>query len=73
MSNKIHEYFERKPTKWNIVDFLNECNEELFKSKIGLYISLSKTSVTPRKGKSVNEQRSCSIDIERQVFFHFVG
>ncbi|CAG8707124.1 13362_t:CDS:2, partial [Racocetra persica] len=41
----IHEYFDRASPKWNILDFLNECEAEQFDQKIGLYIrSLEKVA-----------------------------
>ena len=32
---KIHDYFKRKCTEWNITEFLNESKEEPFQLKIG--------------------------------------
>jgi hypothetical protein len=52
MSSKIHKYFKRNPAKWNIVDYLDECDEELFKNKLGLYImSLENISDTEKGEK----------------------
>jgi hypothetical protein len=40
MSRKyIHKYFEREASKWNILDFLNECDIEPFERKIDCYTS----------------------------------
>ncbi|CAG8477785.1 11474_t:CDS:10 [Acaulospora morrowiae] len=36
--NKIHKYFSRKYSKWNIVGFLNECYIEPFNLKIDAYL-----------------------------------
>ncbi|RIB30786.1 hypothetical protein C2G38_2308390 [Gigaspora rosea] len=34
----IHKYFNRKPSEWNILSFLEECELEQFDSKIDCYI-----------------------------------
>src|SRR5688500_1615245 len=34
-----HKYFDRKPDDWNITGFLNECEIELFRDKIGCYLT----------------------------------
>ncbi|RHZ47418.1 hypothetical protein Glove_581g11 [Diversispora epigaea] len=39
MSEKVYKYFKCKVSKWNIVDFLKECELEPFKQKINCYIS----------------------------------
>jgi len=36
--NGVHKYFDRKPTKWNIREFLDECEEETFQRKIEVYL-----------------------------------
>ncbi|CAG8683725.1 20638_t:CDS:2, partial [Racocetra persica] len=35
----VHNYFNREPCDWNITDFLNECELELFRDKIGCYLT----------------------------------
>ncbi|CAI2183699.1 6157_t:CDS:10, partial [Funneliformis geosporum] len=36
--NEVHKYFDRKPMKWNIREFLDECGEETFQRKIEVYL-----------------------------------
>ncbi len=36
--SKIHEYFKRKPSEWDIVAFLNDCEKEPFETKIDEYV-----------------------------------
>ncbi|RIB19293.1 hypothetical protein C2G38_1275749 [Gigaspora rosea] len=38
MPGHIHEYFNRDPANWSILDFLNESDEEPFSLKIDFYI-----------------------------------
>ncbi|CAG8561366.1 8290_t:CDS:10 [Ambispora leptoticha] len=37
---KIHDYFKRKCTEWNITEFLNESKEEPFQLKIGRQVEV---------------------------------
>ena len=39
MSGKVHKYFERKASEWNIVAFLYECELEPCERKIDCYLS----------------------------------
>ncbi|RIB16188.1 hypothetical protein C2G38_2247178 [Gigaspora rosea] len=41
----IHEYFNRKSAEWTIIEFLNECKEEIFRKKIDSYLKLLQTIV----------------------------
>ncbi|CAG8605688.1 890_t:CDS:2 [Cetraspora pellucida] len=52
-NNNIHEYFNRKSAKWNIVDFLNESKDKpLFRDKIDAYNkSFEKLLLTQKKKK----------------------
>ncbi|CAB4411216.1 unnamed protein product [Rhizophagus irregularis] len=34
----MHKYFDRKPTNWNIWEFLEECDEKTFQRKIEVYL-----------------------------------
>lgn len=36
--NRMHKYFDRKPTNWNIWEFLEECDEKTFQRKIEVYL-----------------------------------
>ena len=38
MSNKMYEYFDRKPSEWSFQGFLDECDLEPPKKKIDCYI-----------------------------------
>lgn len=51
MSNEIHEYFIRKATEWNIIDFLEECSEDDFQKKIDKYLKSLDTIVNLEQGK----------------------
>jgi len=48
---KIHDYFKRKCTEWNITEFLNESKEELFQLKIGLYLKSLETINDNEQGR----------------------
>jgi len=39
----MHYYFNRKPSKWNINDFLNECNLKTTRAKLRLYLKCLET------------------------------
>ncbi|PKK58338.1 hypothetical protein RhiirC2_720601 [Rhizophagus irregularis] len=41
--HKMHYYFNRRPSNWNINDFLNECNLKTTRAKLGLYIKCLET------------------------------
>ncbi|GBB99867.1 hypothetical protein RclHR1_03660014 [Rhizophagus clarus] len=51
MSSGIHEYFKRKSADWNIRDFLEECNEARFQTKIDKYLKSLDTIVAHEQGK----------------------
>ncbi|UZO21196.1 uncharacterized protein OCT59_013595 [Rhizophagus irregularis] len=36
--NRMHKYFDRNPTNWNIWEFLEECDEKTFQRKIEVYL-----------------------------------
>ncbi|CAB4413389.1 unnamed protein product [Rhizophagus irregularis] len=44
-----HKYFNRKPDDWNITDFLNECEAELFRDKVGCYLTSLETIINTEK------------------------
>ncbi|RGB25542.1 hypothetical protein C1646_675505 [Rhizophagus diaphanus] len=48
---KIHNYFKRKCTEWNITEFLNESKEKPFQLKIGLYLKSLETINDNEQGK----------------------
>ena len=37
MAKEIHKYFDKKSNEWGILDFLNECDIEIFEKKIDTY------------------------------------
>ncbi|CAG8671667.1 5908_t:CDS:2, partial [Paraglomus occultum] len=58
--DEIHEYFERKSSEWNIVDFLEECDRSSFslRDKIGKYISSLETIVTTTETTDRRHERA---------------
>ena len=48
-TRKAHEYFERRPSEWNILGFLNECDQEPFQNKISVYL-MSLEIITQTEG-----------------------
>lgn len=71
MSNIIHKYFERKPANWNIVDYLDECDEKLFKNKIGLYIMSLETIFNTEEGQK-HEKAKELLDRYRKASLFFI-
>ncbi|RGB23272.1 hypothetical protein C1646_774762 [Rhizophagus diaphanus] len=53
----IDKYFERKYTKWNIIDFLNECDIETFEGKIDHYLKSLRAIVDYEKGTKQDKAR----------------
>jgi len=47
---EYYEYFDIKCSKWNILDFLKQCNVELFDVKIDYYLKYFKTIVSCEQG-----------------------
>lgn len=54
----IHDYFKQKYTKWCILGFLNECDEEPFKRKIDLYIKSLITIIDEVEGKRRRREKA---------------
>ncbi|GBC12508.2 C2H2-type zinc finger transcription factor [Rhizophagus irregularis DAOM 181602=DAOM 197198] len=52
---KIHEYFERKTSEWNIIGFLNECNIETFRRKIYCYLKSLENIANTEEGRRRNK------------------
>ncbi|CAB4390674.1 unnamed protein product [Rhizophagus irregularis] len=62
--HKMHYYFNRRPSNWNINDFLNECNLKTTRAKLGLYIKCLETiaggnNEDSQKKKLLNKYREC--------------
>lgn len=36
---KVHQYFERRPSEWSVLGFLEECDQEPFQAKVALYLT----------------------------------
>ncbi|CAG8641702.1 1503_t:CDS:2, partial [Paraglomus occultum] len=53
----IHEYFERASSKWNVTDFLEECDLEPYHRKIESYISSLEIIADIEKGKRRDKAR----------------
>ncbi|CAG8626884.1 912_t:CDS:2, partial [Diversispora eburnea] len=49
---KVHKYFERTPSKWNITDFMDECALEPFDRIIEFYISSLEIINDTKDGKA---------------------
>ncbi|RUS23636.1 hypothetical protein BC938DRAFT_474848 [Jimgerdemannia flammicorona] len=47
--HKLHKYFDRKPSDWKVVGFLDECDIESFDQKISCYISCLEVLVKNEK------------------------
>nr|CAG8636176.1 9328_t:CDS:10 [Entrophospora candida] len=68
----MHEYFTRKSTDWNILDFLNKSDMETFDKKIEQYITCLETIVSNETGSRhekaqllLNKYKQASIKIGR--------
>jgi hypothetical protein len=48
---KIHEYFSRKSSEWNIIDFLEECDDDDFQKKIDKYLRSLDTIADNEQGR----------------------
>ncbi|CAI2188008.1 13967_t:CDS:2 [Funneliformis geosporum] len=60
--SRNHEYFERKPEGWSIVDFLNRCDSELFDAKLDRYIKSLKTIVDEQGQGERAEKAKCLLE-----------
>ncbi|RHZ50423.1 hypothetical protein Glove_499g18 [Diversispora epigaea] len=62
-----HKYFDKKTSEWDILDFLNECEEEQFGLKIHQCItSLEKIVSFKQSSKGVREGTLLQTDISRR-------
>ncbi|CAG8640635.1 226_t:CDS:2, partial [Diversispora eburnea] len=46
----MHQYFDRNPSKWNIEDFLKECDSKTTRAKLSLYIKCLEKIVNTEEG-----------------------
>ncbi|CAG8654668.1 17515_t:CDS:2 [Funneliformis caledonium] len=59
MSRKsIHKYFKRETFKWNVLNFLNECDIEPFERKIDCYTSSLDIIVNNKKDRGCKEAQT---------------
>ncbi|CAG8659544.1 23937_t:CDS:10 [Cetraspora pellucida] len=49
---RVHKYFSRKSSDWNIIDFLEECDLETYRKKIEEYLLSLETIVKMEKDQS---------------------
>ncbi|CAG8648984.1 2125_t:CDS:2, partial [Funneliformis caledonium] len=54
---KIHKYFERKVSEWNILGFLSECNIEPFRNKIKCYLLSLEDIASTEEGRRKEKVR----------------
>ncbi|CAG8653751.1 16235_t:CDS:2 [Rhizophagus irregularis] len=59
----IDKYFERKYTKWNIIDFLNECDIETFEGKIDHYLKSLRAIVDYEEGANQDKASGVTGDL----------
>jgi len=62
----MYEYFTRKSTDWNILDFLNKSDMETFDKKIEQYITCLETIVSNETG-SRHERAQLLLNKYKQV------
>ncbi|CAI2196808.1 18498_t:CDS:2, partial [Funneliformis geosporum] len=53
-----HEYFERNPETWGIIDFLNECEVEPYDAKIDKYTKSLKAIANDKQGERTKKAQS---------------
>nr|CAG8572310.1 4133_t:CDS:2 [Entrophospora candida] len=68
MSEKwVHEYFNRRPSEWTIIGFLEECDANLFTDKIGHYLT-SLMNITKNDIGNSKETAGTSIHLHHPTF-----
>ncbi|KAF0462686.1 hypothetical protein F8M41_000241 [Gigaspora margarita] len=66
MTETVHKYFKRKSAKWQIVDFLNKCEETSFKRKIDIYTKSLEFIVAYNTKKKRRERAQTLLDRYRK-------
>lgn len=56
--SRNHEYFERNPETWSIIDFLNECLVEPYDAKIDKYTKSLKAIANDKQGERTKKAQS---------------
>jgi hypothetical protein len=70
--SQIHEYFKRPSSGWNITEFLEDCDLELFDRKIESYITSLEAIANMGKGKK-HDKAQLLLNNYRVVRVFFVG
>ena len=66
-SRKPHSYFDRKAADWDVLGFLEDCNEKTLKNKMDIYVkSLLNIVAYERQGKR-HEKAKNLLDRYRRV------
>ncbi|CAG8681397.1 1503_t:CDS:2, partial [Funneliformis caledonium] len=53
--SRNHEYFEQNPETWSIIDFLNECEVELYDAKINKYTKSLKAIANDKQEERIKK------------------
>ncbi|RUS25343.1 hypothetical protein BC938DRAFT_472306 [Jimgerdemannia flammicorona] len=61
---RIHEYFKRKSSEWNILAFLEECDEEIYQSKISYYLKSLQRISQSEKGRRQERAKALNGGVE---------
>lgn len=54
----MHRYFNRVPSEWNIIGFLNECELTSMRTKIGLYLRCLETIANTKEGERCKKAKN---------------
>ncbi|CAI2193432.1 10576_t:CDS:2 [Funneliformis geosporum] len=73
--SKGYEYFDRKSSTWNIIEFLSECNLEPFQKKIDCYLKCLDTIFKSERGvrKETAEKLLDQYKLASKLFLWLVG
>ncbi|CAI2188270.1 16942_t:CDS:10, partial [Funneliformis geosporum] len=67
----INKYFERKPSNWDILDFLDECDQEPISQRVGFYLSSLETIVKTEEEENQRKVRAQQLlDDYKQATFN---
>src|ERR1043166_871597 len=65
--SRNHEYFERNPEAWNIIDFLNECEIEPYDAKIDKYTKSLKAIANDQQGEKAEKAEKAQSLLDRFI------
>ena len=71
-TTKIHIYFNRKCSEWCITGFLDESEEEPFRTKIGLYLKSLENICDSEQGKRAEKARLLHDKYNMVNLFYFL-